>query len=63
MRAAMCHPDGADWEEDERMQQLLKRKRRLEELEEYNMPAALVRKRRAVKEEARRTPAPSTSIE
>lgn len=45
------------------MKYLLKRKRRLEELEEYNMPEAMLKKRRAVKEEAERTPVRRISSE
>lgn len=60
---AMSPQNGTDWEQDALMQHLLKRKRRLEELEEYNMPEALLKKRRAVKEVAERTPALNISTE
>lgn len=60
---AMSPQNGTDWEQDALMQHLLKRKRRLEELEEYNMPEAMLKKRRAVKEVAQRTPSLTISTE
>lgn len=53
----MSPPNGIDLEDDPLMQHLLKRKKRLEELEEYNGHEALLKKKRAVREEAERTPA------
>lgn len=59
----MTPQNGTDWEQDAQMQHLLKRKRRLEELEEYNMEEAMLKKKRAVKEVAERTPALNISTE
>ncbi|KAF2159048.1 hypothetical protein M409DRAFT_30468 [Zasmidium cellare ATCC 36951] len=59
----MSPPNGIDLEDDPLMQHLLKRKKRLEELEEYNGLEALLKKKRAVREEAKRTPALRTSTD
>ncbi|KAK4500510.1 hypothetical protein PRZ48_008699 [Zasmidium cellare] len=59
----MSPQNGIDLEEDELMQHLLKRKRRLEELEDHNKPEVLLLKKRAVREEAERRPALRTSNE
>ena len=52
-----------DWEDDERMLRLQERKRKLEEDEPYNMDEVMVKKRKAVVELAKRTPALKASTE
>lgn len=55
--------DIVDWEGDAHMKRMLEKKRKSEEAEEYNSRETMLKKRRAVKEQATQFPAPSSSTE